>query len=993
MTLSEALIEAITAHAPDPDDAARRYQLIAQAFESELDSGVELVESSEALEILTLCCQRATYLARLLARDPSRLSRVAQDPYLSRIKPWDRYKEELGRLIESVAEDDSRALHDILRVYRADELVRCGVRELALEKPIEVGEELAHLADVCLDAAIDFYSEQLNREYGPPRYLREDGEWVPAELCVIAMGKHGGDELNFASDIDIIYVYTSDDGDDNAPFTLHQYFTELCRRVSAALGEVTEKDVVFRVDLRLRPEGSRGAIANSLPSLERYYESWGRPWERQAWLKARPCAGSMSLGEEVLRIMRPFVYPRSTNINPIAEVYSLNQRIKAEQVSGSVEAGFDIKNGVGGIREIEFFVQALQLIWSPSMPTLRTRSTIGTLDQLLFAGIITEAERQSLGVAYRFGRHVEHLLQLDSGRQTQRLPSDPLALDLFARRLNFRNSDEFSAELATHTAAVSELFAGLATDEAAPSPEIDSLLAGYLPKERESQVLAGLGFANPERALAQLEQVRRLSSSPLGLTARGAAARVAPMILREVSNSPDPDQAFGYFVELAARRSSLALIWRLMADAPALLRLLASLFGTSEFLSRQFVNHPELVDQLLSAGGTRTTLQFDELAATLDAAIDEEDSGDEERRWNAIAEFKTGNMLRIGLADIAGDLDPLAVCQELSTVAEVCLTRSYQLARDAMQRQHGWPRQPQGKSSSASVGDDEIRFAVLAMGKLGGRELGYASDLDVVFVYESDGQSDGARRLDTVTYFTRLAQRLMRGLHAQHQDGRLYELDTRLRPLGSKGLLVSSLKSWRLYHQGRSRLWERQALTKLRWVAGDRTLGAMVVSDSRQFVYAKDCDRQEIAIGIREMRERIEQEMSSPKRVRDLKVGPGGLVDIEFAAQYLQLAFGHRHPELQGIQATTNVLEMAAALNIAEPTTLKRLDDGYRFLRFIEHRMRIVHDRTVATLPTQGLELDKLARRAGYARAQALLDQADSWRSDIRAAFFEIVDV
>ena len=971
--------EAVREGAPDPEDAERRLHLIEEAAQS---AAVSLPLTGVALEVLVLCCQRAPYLARLLARDPARLDRVSQDPYQGRAKPIVQQRLELDALLADIDPDDNAGFSTALRIFRADELVRCGVRELALEKPIEVGEELAHLADVCLDAAIIFLGAQLTAIHGPPRYLNDSGVWCDAELAVIAMGKHGGEELNFASDIDIIYVYTSDAGDDSSPVTLHQYFTDLCRQVSSALGEVTDKDVVFRVDLRLRPEGSRGAIANSLPSLERYYESWGRPWERQAWLKARACAGSATLGEEIIATMRPFVFPRHSSVNPIAEVFSLNQRIKAEHTMGSIEAGYDVKNGIGGIREIEFFVQALQLIWSPSMPALRTRSTVGALDQLLFSGIITEAERQSLGVAYRFMRHVEHLLQLDSGRQTQRLPSDDAARNRFAKRLGFDDVSAFDSTLTEHAQVVAELFASLADDEERPPPVIEALLAGRLSAAREKDVFASLGFTSPEQAHAQLERVRRLASSPLGLTASGAAGRVAPMIIREVSSCPDPDQAFDYFAELAARRSSIASIWTLMADAPALLRLLASLFGTSQFLSRQFVKHPEFLDQLLSAGASRSRVSFDDLAATLDEAIAREEVDDEERRWNAIAEFKTGNMLRIGLADIAGEMSAVHVCTELSILADVCLTRAFGLACSAMRRRYGWPVDPSG---------DEIGFSVLAMGKLGASELGYASDLDVVFVYSGEGSSTGRKQLDAVTFFTRLAQRLLRGLHAQHQDGRLYELDTRLRPLGSKGLLVSSLDAWRHYHKQRARLWERQALTKLRAVAGDETLGAAVTGASEDFVYAGELQATAVAAGIREMRLRIEKELApGPTGALDLKVGPGGLVDIEFVAQFLQLVHGPVHTALRA-RKTVAVLETAAELELANASDLQLLADGYRFLRFIEHRMRIVHDRSVAALPSRGLELDKLARRAGYARAEALLDQVQGWQTDIRAAFLSVL--
>src|SRR6185503_2962649 len=310
---------------------------------------------------------------------------------------------------------------------------------------------------------------------------------------------------------------------------------------TASLSEVTEEDLVFRVDLRLRPEGSRGAIANSLPSIERYYETWGRPWERQAWLKARASAGSRALGAEVLATLEPFVHPRATSVAVVADVRDLNRRIKAELVRGGVDSGFDVKNGTGGIREIEFFAQALQLIHAGHSPALRTRSTVGALDQLLFAGIISDAERTTLAAAYRFLRRIEHLLQLETGRQTQRMPRDRDAIDPLARRLDLRGADELVVTLAAHTAAVSRLFATLGEEEEGPPPEVVALLGAESTADEERAILARLGLRDPDQAQRQLERARKRVTSPFGRAAEGARARVAPLLLSDVLESPDPD--------------------------------------------------------------------------------------------------------------------------------------------------------------------------------------------------------------------------------------------------------------------------------------------------------------------------------------------------------------------------------------------------------------------------------------------------------------------
>ncbi|HTM23170.1 MAG TPA: bifunctional [glutamate--ammonia ligase]-adenylyl-L-tyrosine phosphorylase/[glutamate--ammonia-ligase] adenylyltransferase [Kofleriaceae bacterium] len=964
VSMADAVRDAITGGAPDPDDALRRAEQVAAA-------GVELRDlPADALAILVLSCQRAPYLARLLARDPGRLARVAGDPHLRREKPRAVLAAELAGRIP--AGDDEAAVHAALRRLRADEMVRLGARELGLGDPREVGRELAHLAEVCLDAALAFHDRRLRARHGPPRWHGEDGVERDCALTIIGMGKLGGEELNFASDIDLIYVYSSDAGAAGA-LSLNEYYARLCERITAALSDVTDEDTVFRVDLRLRPEGSRGTIANSLPSAERYYETWGRPWERQAWLKARPCAGDAALGAEVMATMAPFIHPRSTSPKVIAEVAELNRRIKAELDSAGVESGFDLKNGVGGIREVEFFVQALQLIHAGHRQSLRARSTLVALDQLLFAGLITEAEHRALASAYVWLRRAEHLLQLDSGRQTQRLPVDAEELERFARRLGLDGAAALRAALARHTGEVARLFATVGEEEG-PPPEVVALAGGALPPERERELLAALGFRDAEAAQRELEAARRRPLSPFHRAASGAAARIAPRLLAELAESPDPDQALRTLVELATRASAPAL-WVLFFANPGLMRQIASLFGTSEFLSRQFVARPELVDSLVPSARTPPRQAPAQLAAQADARLAEVDADDLERRWSVLAEWKNAQVLRIGLADVAGELDVDEVAQQLSAVADVVLQRAYRLVEEPLLARHGRPREDGGAPA---------RLAVLALGSFGARELNYASDLDLVFVYSADGGDD----LPVVTFMTRLAQRLMTGLHAPHPGGRLYEVDARLRPSGTQGLLVSSLAGWEKYHQGDARLWERQALIKLRPVAGDPELGAQVAALAADYVWGAP-PREDPAPLIIAMRDKMERELGSGGEL-DLKVGRGGLVDAEFAAQFLQLVHGHRLPALR-VGSTTAALAAAGAAEVADPADCQLLASGHRFLRRVENRMRIVHDRSVHRLPPAGPDLDLLARRCGYPDGAALLRACTQWMRDVRGAWDRIV--
>lgn len=970
-------VETLVLHdAPDVEDAKHRLERIADAASAQEIPLHDLNKESQL--VLTLCCQRAPYLATLLARDPTRLLRVGDDPYLHRAKGKEIMAEELSRLSDFAT--DLGEFDTALRHFRADELVRLGVRELELGTPFEVGEELSYLADVCLDSAIAFHERALQARYGEPIYSDADGVSHKATLSVIGMGKLGGLELNFSSDIDLIYFYTSDNGE-AGELSLQEYFAKLCRRVSASIGDVSDDDCVFRVDLRLRPEGSKGAIAYSLPAAEGYYESFGRPWERQAWLKARPCAGDEDLGQEIMSMMRPFIYPRSVSAKIVDEVRDLNQRIKTELTAGTVDTGYDLKNGLGGIREIEFFIQTLQLIHAGRRPKLQTQSSIIALDELLFGGLITEDERHGLAEAYRYLRHLEHMVQLESGRQTQRLPTDPQALDVLAKRSMHRDAADLNSQLEAHTLFVQSSFDTLGEDALTVPPAVHRLLGGRFTKEQETTLIRELGFRDPGQAWTNFDIARSYTRSPFGGAATGAARRVAPHLLREIATSPDPDQALWHCRDLITRFGHWSGLWAMMADNPNLLRLVSSVFGTSVYLSKRFISHPELFDFLLTAGSAMASCSREDLAASL-AARGITDMEDPEEAWSALADYKNSEVLRIGIADIAGAIAPLEVCTQLSDLADLCVQCALSIVSDDLLPRYGVLRTPDNQP---------VTLSIMAMGKLGGQELGYASDLDLVFVYSSDGESDGKHQLDAATYNSRIAQRLMRGLHSLHPGGRLYEIDTRLRPNGSKGLLVSSLPAWQRYHTKSARLWEQQSLTKLRRIAGSEELGQQVERVAKECIYGnRDFSKEYISSEVRTMRDRIWKELVAPQKRIDLKAGHGGLIDIEFTAQYLQLLHGPAHPSLH-TGSTVEAISQAVELSLIPEEDGQLLLDGYDFLRRLEHRLRIVHDRSEHYFPDDPIELDKLARRSGYPDSQLLRADLERWKSDIHQAYLRIL--
>jgi glutamate-ammonia-ligase adenylyltransferase len=948
----------VVADGPDPEAGARLLRFFAAAG----DDLPRIVAGETTERLLALFLAQSPALANTLYREPSLVGELARDPFLGREKPEPTFAAELDAALAADAD-----LPRALRRYVAREYLRLGARELGWGAADEVGRELGALASVCLDRAGARAEADLAARHGPP--LLEDGR--RCRWAVIGMGKLGGEELNFSSDIDVIFLYESDAGAAGT-ITLHEFFSKHAERVVRALSDLTSDGMCFRVDLRLRPEGTQGPITNSLPAMERYYETWGRPWERQAFIKAKPVAGDLPLGNEALSILEPFVWSRAHAADAIAAVHDLMGRIRAELSDED-----DVKLGPGGIREIEFFAQALQLVHGGRNRRLRERGTLRALDKLLFAGLVSEHEHRLLGDAYVFLRRVEHRLQLEELRQTHALPRDREKRALLARRLGYGAVGDLDTILARQRARVSEIYATLGRADEPASDDVATLLDPRSDRDQIVAALTKLGFRDVEASADEVELLRTRPSSPFAASATGGAARAAPILVEELALSPDPDLALRHLTDLSARAGAGAELWELAATHRPLGRLLVSLLGTSDFLAKIFVAHPEMVEPLVLIGrsvAARAMGEHQKRIADRFAAL--EDPDDDEAKLNALRRYRNEELLRIGLYDVAGELPLAEVSTELTTLAEACLSAALAIVTPPLQRRFG----------------DAVRpLAVLGLGKLGGAEMTYSSDLDVVFVFDGDESA--------FEPMSRLAQRLIRALDAYMEEGRLYEIDTRLRPSGQRGALVSTLDGFRRYHQREAALWERQALIKARVVAGEPALAAAIEEIAAHHVWeGPPLDAAATAIEVARLRERMERELSqeSPERF-NIKSGRGGLLDVEFLVQYLQLVHGPRLPSLRA-RATAPALDALGAAGILAPDDHDKLAASYQFLRRLENRLRIVHDRPIAMLAASldGGELDKLARRLGY-RAGAtspgarLLDDYRSHSSSVRDIYARLL--
>lgn len=909
----------------DPDGAVPRLQRF-------VESGGALPADEDGTALLAAIFESGSLLSDFVLSEPALFEALRADPLLRRPKGRAQWLAEARAAAEGAV--DFADLERRLRLYRRREVLRLGARELGWGDTLEVARELSFFADACLEVAVAFCDAQLSATHGAPT----SPEGAPS-FVVLAMGKLGGEELNFSSDIDVIYLYSTDEGAAGA-LTLHEYYARLSQMVTRALSEITDDGLIFRVDLRLRPEGRSGAICNSLAAAERYYETFGRTWERQALLRARPCAGDLALGQRFLRMVEPFVYPRSVGPGAIDEVRAL-RRMFRESAGGPA---FNVKLDAGGIRDVELVAQLLQLLHGGKRRDVRDRTTLPALGKLALAGLVSGEEVRLLTAAYRLWRRLEHRVQLEHGAQTHDLPADGPGLERFARKLGTTRAalDDVIAE---HRRAVSAIADTLGEPEAGPPAVVLRLLDPAASRERIEAELRAAGFRAVESSAESLELAR---------------ARIPPEWLAEAIESPDPDRALGLFRDLALR-GSLG-VFALLREEPQLLRILAGLFGTSERLSRHLISHPALWQPLLEGlGAPRLAPETwrTALAERLDG-LDYEEALREMRRYQA------QEILRLGLHDVAGNLEADEVCAQLCALAEACVAAALNRVAEALEPRFGRP---------------DATLTVLAFGSFGAREMRYGSDLDLVFLYSRPGETD--KGIDHQEWFARLAQRLISALGALLDEGRLYEVDTRLRPSGAQGLLVTSFASFDRYHQEEAAVWERVALLRARpvfvstWPTGEPPVDFEQLLT--QIAYTRPLADETVRAELVRVRGRIEAERAREGDGVHLRLSPGGLTDLEFVAAHAQLRDGGADTALR----TTTPLEALSHL-VARGDLDPALLEDYRFLQRASLRLRLLRDRPDDHLRAE--DRPHLARSLGLSEAQ--LDEALASRMRrVRAVF------
>ncbi|HZP89326.1 MAG TPA: bifunctional [glutamate--ammonia ligase]-adenylyl-L-tyrosine phosphorylase/[glutamate--ammonia-ligase] adenylyltransferase [Burkholderiales bacterium] len=820
--------------------------------------------------------------------------------------------EEIRALLAAHPVRDEASLRHALRAVRKAAMIRIIARDLGGAANLdEVMTSTSALAEASVRFSLDHLDQWSATLHGEPIGAESKRR---LQLLVLGMGKLGGRELNVSSDIDLIFLYT-EDGETRGqrPLSAPDYFARLGRKLISALAEHTADGHVFRVDMRLRPYGDSGPLAMSFAMLENYLHTQGREWERYAWVKAREITGAPI--DELMQLVTPFVYRRHLDYSAIASLRDLHAQIRAEVARRELHD--NIKLGPGGIREIEFVAQVFQLVRGGQDPGLRIRPTLLALERLRERGLLPGDAAVELRAAYVFLRNLEHRLQYMEDQQTQILPKAAADRELIAQGMGFGSLDTFLEQLEHHRACVTRQFEAIFATQARHNDEhpLTGVWSGRTSTDEAQAKLRAMGFTMPDAVLARASALRQSSRyRSMAATSQARVDRLGPRLIEAAAQFDRADQTLDRLMRvlesIGRRESYLALL----LEYPLALQRLTAIAAASPWATDYLASHPILLDELISP----TSLQspdWPSLAARLTSELDAADNV--ERQMDILRHFKQVQTLRLLSLDLAGNLPLETLSDYLSDLACLILQQVLRLAWAGLRARHR----------------DTPRFAIIGYGKLGGKELGYASDLDIIFLYD-DAHADAAE------HYARLAQRINTWLTSLTPAGVLYETDLRLRPDGASGLLVSRLDAYAEYQRHKAWVWEHQALTRARFVAGDSTIGTQFEA-LRIDILRQRRDRAVLAAEVKSMRHRMLEGHPNRSNRFDIKHDRGGIVDVEFIVQYLVLGNAHEHAELTGNIGNLALLRLAARLGLIDATLAEAVHASYREFRRLQHALRL----------------------------------------------------
>ena len=931
MTLSKALSEKLTT------EADQKWE---ELYNSAQGQGIAFSEDSFGGSLRPVLAF-SDFVSQSCIRYPLMLRDLVQDGDLFRSYA----KEEYGAKLQQCLLDElnEASLGTCLRHFRRREMVRIAWRDLAGWADLqETMDCLSFLADSCLNCVETVLYDRLCREYGTP----VNAEGTPQRLVVLAMGKLGAGELNFSSDIDLIFAYPDSGNTVNGLVEMSNetFFNHLCRRLIAILSKPTAEGFVFRVDSNLRPFGENGPLVMNFDNMEDYYLRQGREWERYAWIKARAAAGDIEAGARLILSLKPFVFRRYLDFGVFDALREMKLKISREVSRKSMEG--NIKLGPGGIREIEFFGQIFQLIRGGINPGFQDRSILKVLGLLAGKQIISQEVYDDLLQAYIFLRRTEHRLQEFSDQQTHQIPGDSKGCERLGAAMGFSDSQAFLQELSRQMDRVHKHFNSLLENphqspSAVSDTSVESILSAVwlapADREQDQKTLQNLGFLHPQTVLDILNSLRTDSATrALSREGRQRLDRLIPFLLKEILPLEHPDLALNRIIDILKAIERRTSYLALLLENPHARIHLVKLAHASPMIAKLLSLHPALLDELLDTRTLYTPPGKAELEAEVTEKMRLVPSQDQEYQIEQLCIFKQVNVLRVAAADVTGTLPLMRTSDHLTEIAETVLNQVLELCWNHLVSKHGAP------SCSLESVTCNRGFAVIAYGKLGGIELGYASDLDLVFLHAGDsGETDGKSSIDNNQFFSRLGQRIIHMLTARTPAGNLYEVDMRLRPSGSSGVLVSHVDAFEQYQTEKAWTWEHQALVRSRPVGGDPVICERFQVIRRK-VISQIREPEVLCREVAEMRERLRREHGGKDLKQfDIKQDIGGIVDIEFLVQYLVLSVSHEHAAL--LQWTDNVrlLQTLIETGILPDYQAHFLKEAYLTYRAVVHRLSL----------------------------------------------------